>query len=264
VRRRLVAIVTSTLLLLPWFAYNGTAASIADPLLNPLRDYLVRAAARYLSRAINGTIEVGALRGSLFSAPVLQQVAVRDAEGAVVARIEEVRVSYELTSLIRGGLMIDAIEIVRPWLRIVQEPDGVLNISKLLSAPQAHGAGAPNASDTPEVMEPEEPSAILGLPFALLIERLQVYEGNIELEVPALPGVRTVEGLEVRLSEEVDAQGLRARLRQVTAHLAPTDLSLGQLQGGFEILAGKAQIDDLRFQMGDTLLTAAGVVPWSP
>jgi hypothetical protein len=84
VRRQLVAIVTSTLLLLSWFAYDGMAASIADSLLNPLRDYLVGAAARYLSRAINGTIEVGALRGSLFSAPVLQQVVMCDAEGAVV------------------------------------------------------------------------------------------------------------------------------------------------------------------------------------
>jgi hypothetical protein len=97
-----------------------------------------------------------------------------------------------------------------------------------------------------------------------LIERLQVYEGNIELEVPTLPGVRTIEGLEVRLSGEVDAQGLRAQLRQVTANMTPADLSLEQVQGGFEILAGKAQIDGLRFQMGDTLLTAAGVVPWSP
>jgi hypothetical protein len=34
------------------------------------------------------------------------------------------------------------------------------------------------------------------------------------------------------------------------------------VQGGFGILAGKAQIDDLRFRMGDTLLTAAGVLPW--
>jgi hypothetical protein len=144
-----MAIVTATLLLLSCFAYDGAAASIADSLLNPLRDYLVRAAARYLSRAINGTIEVGALRGSLFSAPVLQQVVVRDAEGAVVARIEEVRVSYELTSLIRGSLMIDAVEIVRPWMRIVQGPDGTLNISELLSAPQADGGDASDAPDRP-------------------------------------------------------------------------------------------------------------------
>jgi uncharacterized protein involved in outer membrane biogenesis len=210
VRRQLVAIVTLTLLLLSWFAYDGMAASIADSLLNPLRDYLVRAAARYLSRAINGTIEVGALRGSLFSALALQQVVVRDAEGAVVARIEEVRLSYELTSLIRGSLTIDAIEVVRPWVRIVQEPTGTLNISTLLSAPQADSG---DAADAPEVVQPEEPSAVFGLPFALLIERLQVYEGNIELEVPTLPGVRTVEGLEVRLSGEVDAQGLHAQLR---------------------------------------------------
>lgn len=97
-RRQLVAIISATFLLLTWIAYDGTAASIADPLLNPWRDYLVKAAARYMSRIINGNIEVGALRGSLFSAPVLQQVVVRDGEGAVVGRIEEIRMSYELTS----------------------------------------------------------------------------------------------------------------------------------------------------------------------
>jgi hypothetical protein len=230
VRRKLVAIVSSTLLLLSWFAYDGTAASILAPLLNPLRDYLVRAAAQYVSRAIDGTIEVGALRGSLFSAPVLQQVAVRDGEGAVVGPIEEIRLSYQLTSLIRGSPMVDAIKIVRPWLRIVQESDGALNSSELLSVPQADSADAPNAPDTPEVIQPEETSAILGLPFGLLIECLQVYEGNIELEVPTLPCVRAVEGLEVRLSGEVKAQGLQARLRQVTAHMTPTDLSLEQVQ----------------------------------
>jgi hypothetical protein len=251
-------------LLLSWFAYDGTAASILDPLLKPLRDYLVRAAAQYLSGAINGTIEVGALRGSLFSGPVLQQVVVRDGEGAVVGRIEEIRLSYQLTSLIQGSLRVEAIEIVRPWLRIVEEPDGVLNTSKLLSVLQADNADASDAPDPPEVVQPEETSAMFGLPFPLVIDLLQVYEGNIEVEVPTLPGVQAVEGLEMRLSGEVDAQGLQAQLRQVTAHVAPADLRLEQLQGGFQVMSGKAEIDDLRLQMGDTQLTAAGVVPWSP
>jgi hypothetical protein len=82
-------------------------------------------------------------------------------------------------------------------LRIVQEANGTLNISALLSVPQADSADAPSAPDIPEVIQREETSALFGLPFALLIERLQVYGGNIELEVPALPGVRTVAGLEV-------------------------------------------------------------------
>ncbi len=50
-------------------------------------------------------------------------------------------------------------------MRIVQEPEGILNISELLSAPPADSTDAPNAPDTPEVMQPEEPSAIGGLPF---------------------------------------------------------------------------------------------------
>ena len=40
-KRQLVTMICSALLLLSWFVSDGTAASILDPLLNPLRDYLV-------------------------------------------------------------------------------------------------------------------------------------------------------------------------------------------------------------------------------
>jgi len=65
-------------------------------------------------------IEVGALRGSLLSSPVLQNLALRDIQGDMVGHIEEVRLTHNLTSLVRGRLMGHAIEIVRPQFRIVR------------------------------------------------------------------------------------------------------------------------------------------------
>jgi hypothetical protein len=97
--------------------------------------------APHLSRAIKGTIEVGALRGSLLSSPVLQNFVLRDVQGDMVGGIEEVRLTHNLTSSVRRRLMGHAIEIVRPQFRIAQEPDGIFNTSKLLSSPRADVKG---------------------------------------------------------------------------------------------------------------------------
>jgi hypothetical protein len=127
-----LATVSIAVLFLLWQSGHGSAASITDPLLDPLRDYLINTVAKYVSDAIRGTIEVGALRGSLFGSPVLHDIVLRDSQGDVIARIEEIRLEYNFLSLIRGHLAINAVEIVRPRFTIVQAPDGTLNISDLL------------------------------------------------------------------------------------------------------------------------------------
>ena len=52
-------------------------AAASDPLLDPLRDIAVRTITRFVTKSLPGSLEVGALRGSLFSAPVLQNVTLR-------------------------------------------------------------------------------------------------------------------------------------------------------------------------------------------
>jgi hypothetical protein len=175
----------------------------------------VNAATRYLSRAIDGTIEVGALHGSLFSAPVLQQVVVRDAEGAIVARIEEIRLSYELTSLVRGILVVDAIDIVRPWLRVAEETDGALNISKLLSIPPADAkpAGTPN------------PPATHCWPHSPGRPQPRTTAGGIEI----LPGKTQLDDLHFRMGcTDFTADGVvpwSPQAADFTFHLRPLDMA---------------------------------------
>jgi uncharacterized protein involved in outer membrane biogenesis len=87
----------------------------------------VRTASRFASRWLAGSLEVGALRGSLLSSPVLHDVRLRDAQGEVVAQIEEIRLHYDLKSLLHKRLDIHTVEIVRPQLTLAQDPDGQLN-----------------------------------------------------------------------------------------------------------------------------------------
>lgn len=65
--RKLVLTIGLALLLLSLLAYLIAAGS----LLTPLRNSLVKTVVAYASQSLQGTLEVGALRGSLFSAPVL-------------------------------------------------------------------------------------------------------------------------------------------------------------------------------------------------
>ena len=48
---------------------------------DPVRDVLGRTASAWLSRRLNGTLEIGALRGSLLSSLVLRDVVLRDRAG---------------------------------------------------------------------------------------------------------------------------------------------------------------------------------------
>ena len=60
---------------------------------DPVRDVLGRTASAWLSRRLNGTLEIGALRGSLFSSLVLRDVVLRDRAGLEVAHLDEVRLA---------------------------------------------------------------------------------------------------------------------------------------------------------------------------
>src|SRR5262249_23776643 len=125
--------------------------TVVNPLYMPLRDALVRTVTRKLSQSLHGSVEIGALRGSLFSAPVLHNVVLRNAQGTVVGQIEAIRLAYALTALLKRRLEVHAVEIVQPQLTVVQDPDGSLNLTKLF----------PASSTAPT----EKPAAGGGLPF---------------------------------------------------------------------------------------------------
>src|SRR5262245_37859217 len=120
------------LLLLGHWSY----AAAYDPVLDPLRDLVVRTVTRFVTKSFQGSVEVGALRGSLLSSPVLQNITLRDKQGTVVAQIAELRLVYDLKALLKKRLDIQLAEIVQPQVTLIQEPDGSFNITNLLSPAQ--------------------------------------------------------------------------------------------------------------------------------
>jgi autotransporter translocation and assembly factor TamB len=233
-------------LLLALGMYQGAA----DPVLDPVRDVMGQTATRFVSKGWAGALEVGALRGPLLSAPVLYNITLRDAQGAVVAQIAELRLHYALKTLLKRRLQVHTVEIVQPWLMLIQEADGSWNIGNALAPPQ---------SDT--ATKPQEPATGRGLPFALVVDSVQIHNGEIALRLPALPGVQSLQGLQARLRAQVDQEGLRAQMQQLTVRASPADVQVHTLQGAVQMLGSVVHIEAWRLQTDQTTVTANGVLP---
>src|SRR5215468_2593532 len=214
-----------------------------DPVLDPLRDRLVRTVSRLVSRSFKGALEVGALRGSLLGSPVLQNITLRDEHGTVVGRIAELRLVYDLKALLHKRLQIQTIEVVRLQLTLAQEPDGSLNILHLLSSAQPATPAATESS------------------FALEVENLYIRDGELTLQLPTLPGAQKLERLQAHMSAQQDKELLRLQVQQLTAHASPANLEIRTLQGALQKLGTVVQLDDLRLQTDQATLVANGVLP---
>jgi autotransporter translocation and assembly factor TamB len=220
--------------------------SAADPILDPLRDLLVRTVTRFISKSLQGTVEIANLRGSLLGSPVLHHVVLRDAQGVVLVQIEAIRLEYDLIGLIKKRLTVRTVDIVRPQLTLAQEPDGSLNITRLLP---------------PSAEEPSKPEEGFSLPFAIVLEQLQIHDGQLTLQLPSLAGVQRVEALQANLQGQIDAQGLRLTLQQLTAHTVPADITLHTFRAAFAQQGGTRRLDDLHIALGNSRITASGVLP---
>ena len=241
VLRRARSVQYALVLLMLMGAWSHAAAF--DPVLDPLRDRLARTVSRFATRSFKGELEVGGLRGSLLGSPVLQNVTLRDKQGTVVGRIAELRLVYDLKALLRQRLQIQTIEVVGLQLTLAQEPDGSLNVLDLLSSAQPAKPAAAESS------------------LALDVDSLYIRDGELTLQLPALPGAHKLERLQARLSAHRDKEKLRLQVQQLTAHASPANVEIRALQGALQKLGRVVQLDDVRLQTDQATLVANGVLP---
>src|SRR5262245_10106836 len=101
---------------------------LAGLFLGSARDTAVQAVLRLVSSTLRGSLEVSSVQGSLLSAPVIQNIVIKDARGTVIGQIDALKLSYSLWSLLRLRLTVHEIDIVQPRFTLTEEPDGALNI----------------------------------------------------------------------------------------------------------------------------------------
>ncbi len=177
--RRALYIGASLLLLVVLFlALVLFAPAVAQPIVGPVRASLLRLASTQASNAINGSLSIGSLQGSLLSAPTIRDITLRDAQGEAIVQLEVLRLRYDLTQLLQRKLLVHEITLVRPHVKVTQAEDGSNNFSRLALP-----------SETPS---PPEATTSAGLPIDIELSALVIEDGQAELRLPSLPGVKTV------------------------------------------------------------------------
>ena len=236
-RRIFVAAGVGLGLLILFLTLLVTAPAFARPVVAPVRAWLVQTAAQRLSDRLNGTLEIGALQGSLLRAPSLAGVVIRDHTNAIVARVDAVRVRYRPASLLRGKLVIHDLAVIRPDLTLNQASDGTVNLARLIS-------------------KTSEPAARQGgfvAPLvAVQIERLRVQDGGGRLALDFLKGVTAISGLQMTLAGHADSTGIHVTLQQVAAQTHPAQVNLTGLRGTFHAAGEQLRIEHLQLRTDTT------------
>ena len=96
------------------------------------------------------------------------------------------------------------------------------------------------------------------LPVALAVERLQIHDGQVAVQTPALPGVQSLTGLQAHLGGQVARHGFRFQGHSLTARTTPDDVVLHTVHGTIHGDTEAIRIAALRLQTAQTLITAAG------
>jgi len=108
---------------------------------------------------IDGEIDVGALTGSLFGHVTLHDVVVRQ-QGRPTVAIGSLTARYDLLQLALGRYAIDAVEVRRPDILLIEEQSG-WNIRRLVRTRER---------------QPDQ------APWSIAIRRLEVTEGRLVAE----------------------------------------------------------------------------------
>ncbi|ETW97903.1 MAG: hypothetical protein ETSY1_20875 [Candidatus Entotheonella factor] len=247
IRRILYIIVPLVLLVFAFVALVLFAPAVAQPVVEPVRAWLIRMVSTQASNTLNGSLSIGSLQGSLFSDPTIRDIVIQDAQGDVVIQLEALRLRYDLTRLLQRKLLIHEIALVQPQVKVVQESDGSNNLSRL----------APPSDTT----QPEEASSSFVMPLDIELTSLAIENGRAELQLPALPGVQTVNNLELRLRGEVSTSSYQIELQQFTANTLPAEVNLNKLYVALEQIGSDIHIQDFQLDTDDSHITIKGTVP---
>ncbi len=247
IRRILYIGATFVLLALLFVALVLFAPAVAQPVVEPVRAWLLRTVSAQVSQSLNGSVHIGALEGSLFSTSTIRDVILKDAQGAVVVQLPELRLRYDLTQLLKRKLLIREIALVKPQVNVVQDADGNLNLSRL--APP---------SDTPP---PEDTSAGFALPLDIELSALAIEEGQAELRLAALPGVQTVKGLDLMARGHLSQARQMIELQQLSANTQPAAVNLKTLRVALEQIGSDRHIHDFRLDTDTSHIAINGALP---
>src|SRR3989442_10415699 len=157
------------------------------------RTLLARVASSVVESAVNGSIEVGEVRGSLLTGVVLTDVRFLDPDSTLVAFLPHAELGYNPIDFAAGRVVFMEVRLDRPVINIVQHANGKTNFDELLRLGE---------KDTVRVkaLGPAGPRSLI------LLRNVQITDGSLTLRLQKHGEVSSA-------NEEIEYSGEDGRYR---------------------------------------------------
>ena len=234
------------------------------------RTMLARVASAAVESAVAGTIEVGEVRGSLFTGVVLTDVRLIDADSTLVAFLPRAELGYNPIDFAAGRVVFMDVRLDRPVFNIVQHAHGKTNFEEFLRLGE---------KDTVQV----QPLGPAGPRSLILLRNVQIVDGSLtlrlqkrgtsganeEIESSGEDGryrLRRFERLNARLAalriQAPREKGIRIDILRLATESSDPKLSIADVAGRLTIDGRTLSVDLSRVRFPRTLFSARGDVQW--
>ncbi|HEV8380914.1 MAG TPA: translocation/assembly module TamB domain-containing protein [Gemmatimonadales bacterium] len=235
------------------------------------RTLLARVASSAVQGAVNGSIDVGEVRGSLLTGVVLTDVRLLDPDSTLVAWLPRAELGYNPIDFAAGRVVFMEVRLERPIINIVQHANGKTNFDELLRLGE---------KDTLQVkpLGPAGPRSLILLRNVQIMDgsltlRLQkhgqVSSANEEIESSGEDGryrVRRFEHLNARLAamriQAPREKGIRIDVLRLATESSDPKLSIADVVGRVTIDGHTLDVDLSRVRFPATQFSARGTVQW--
>ena len=234
------------------------------------RTMLARVASAAVESAVAGTIEVGEVRGSLFTGVVLTDVRLLDPDSTLVAFLPRAELGYNPIDFAAGRVVFMEVRLDRPIINIVQHANGKTNFEEFLRLGE---------KDTVTV----QPLGPAGPRSLILLRNVQIVDGSLtlrlqkrgeasgaeEIESSGEDGryrLRRFEHLNARLAamriQAPREKGIRIDILRLATESSDPKLSIADVVGRITIDGRTLDVDLSRVRFPATQFSARGTVQW--
>jgi translocation and assembly module TamB len=235
------------------------------------RTLLARVASSVVEGAVNGSIEVGEVRGSLLTGVVLTDVRLLDPDSTLVAWLPRAELGYNPIDFAAGRVVFMEVRLERPIINIVQHANGKTNFDELLRLGEKDTV-------TVKPLGPAGPRSLILLRNVQILDgsltlRLQkhgqISSANEEIEYSGEDGryrVRRFEHLNARLAamriQAPREKGVRIDVLRLATESTDPKLSIADVVGRVTIDGRTLDVDLSRVRFPGTQFRARGTVQW--
>jgi translocation and assembly module TamB len=234
------------------------------------RTMLARIASSAVQKAVNGTITVGEVRGSLLTGVVLTDVRLLDPDSTLVAFLPRAELGYNPIDFAAGRVVFMEVRLDRPFINIVQHRGGKTNFDELLRLGEKDTV-------TVKPLAPSGPRSLILLRNVQLVDgtlilRLQKHgEAGSEEEIESSNEdgryrLRRFEHLNARLAalriQAPRERGIRIDVLRLATESSDPKLSIADVLGRITIDGRTLDVDLARVRFPATQFSARGTVQW--